>query len=305
MNHGGAKRFRDSDDTANPQAKMQAVVDTLHQHTVKSQMSPSTTKLHVRMAQAREEGLSEPLDASNRGYQLLAKIGYTGGGLGKQGRGICEPVAVNIRSDKAGLGMPAAPSMSQTQASAAAKQNERLTRQAQAHTAAVSRAYMQRKRQQQLMDALTVLEDLDSAAGGQQGAQFMWASQQQAGSQASRSGTAGSQASRSGTAYTVSTDEHPDTICGKKAAVPPSSAAVPVCTQDAAANVHGAAADADVAQVHDEVVWWRALDANMQLSAAVAYMRHAYLYCFWCGSRFASEAALAAQCPGDTEQAHE
>ena len=45
----------------------------------------------------RQRGLETPIDASNRGYQMLRKMGYDGGGLGKDGAGMVEPLATEAR----------------------------------------------------------------------------------------------------------------------------------------------------------------------------------------------------------------
>ena len=64
------------------------------------------TKSHVQLQQEKlKEGLETPLDASNKGFALLAKMGYKPGtSLGKQGDGIKEPVGISLKSDRIGLG---------------------------------------------------------------------------------------------------------------------------------------------------------------------------------------------------------
>ncbi|KNC85921.1 hypothetical protein SARC_01913 [Sphaeroforma arctica JP610] len=53
----------------------------------------------------REEGMSKPLDATNKGFHMLSKMGYKpGDGLGKVG-GRVEPVGIEIMKPKSGLGM--------------------------------------------------------------------------------------------------------------------------------------------------------------------------------------------------------
>lgn len=44
------------------------------------------------------------LGTSNKGHAMLAKMGWKGGGLGKEGGGRDEPVLVEQRADRAGLG---------------------------------------------------------------------------------------------------------------------------------------------------------------------------------------------------------
>jgi len=60
-------------------------------------------------ADVREEGLATPLDNSNKGFAMMAKMGYKPGtSLGKDNTGISEPVGVVVKVGKAGLGREAA-----------------------------------------------------------------------------------------------------------------------------------------------------------------------------------------------------
>ncbi len=58
----------------------------------------------------RKEGLETSLDASNRGFALLAKMGYKAGeSLGKdKTSGRTEPIPISLKNDRGGLGREAA-----------------------------------------------------------------------------------------------------------------------------------------------------------------------------------------------------
>ena len=51
------------------------------------------------------EGLAQPLQAGNKGFQMLLKMGFKEGqGLGEEGKGKKEPVGVEIKEGRRGLG---------------------------------------------------------------------------------------------------------------------------------------------------------------------------------------------------------
>lgn len=53
----------------------------------------------------RTEGLNNPIPADNKGFQMLAKMGYRAGtGLGKSSEGIKEPIGIALKSNKGGVG---------------------------------------------------------------------------------------------------------------------------------------------------------------------------------------------------------
>lgn len=57
------------------------------------------------MSMTREVGLSVPIGSDNKGYHLLTKFGYSEGGLGKDGTGISEPIAVTHRPPTVTVGI--------------------------------------------------------------------------------------------------------------------------------------------------------------------------------------------------------
>lgn len=65
----------------------------------------ATTVDNARLQQT----LSQPLSTDNKGFQLMAKMGYKSGtGLGKQADARIEPIGICIKSDRGGLGREAA-----------------------------------------------------------------------------------------------------------------------------------------------------------------------------------------------------
>lgn len=56
--------------------------------------------------ESREAALQSSIGSQNKGFALLQKMGYKAGqGLGKEGAGRVEPVPLNIKTDRGGIGM--------------------------------------------------------------------------------------------------------------------------------------------------------------------------------------------------------
>lgn len=57
----------------------------------------------------RDEGLSSAISTQNKGFAMLAKMGYKEGqAIGKSSKGILEPIGIDIKTDRGGLGRDAA-----------------------------------------------------------------------------------------------------------------------------------------------------------------------------------------------------
>lgn len=60
-------------------------------------------------AERRDEGLSAAIPSNNKGFAMLAKMGYKqGDAIGRTNQGIVEPIGIQIKSDRGGLGRDAA-----------------------------------------------------------------------------------------------------------------------------------------------------------------------------------------------------
>lgn len=57
----------------------------------------------------REEGLSAAISSDNKGFAMLAKMGYKqGDAIGRSSSGIVEPISIQVKTNRAGLGREAA-----------------------------------------------------------------------------------------------------------------------------------------------------------------------------------------------------
>ncbi len=65
--------------------------------------------IKVLEAERRQEGLSNAITSQNKGFAMLAKMGYKEGeAIGKSSKGILEPIGIDIKTDRGGLGRDAA-----------------------------------------------------------------------------------------------------------------------------------------------------------------------------------------------------
>lgn len=65
----------------------------------------SKKQLAADAAATREAGLDTALDASNKGFQMMRKLGFKGGALGRDGdAGASEPIRVRVREGRSGIG---------------------------------------------------------------------------------------------------------------------------------------------------------------------------------------------------------
>ena len=86
------------------------VQDRAPASTPKKTFHPVRTRQHLSslMEESRVLHSSIPLQQSNKGFQLLSKLGYQGGGLGKSSRGTTEPINViadHVKNDASGIGV--------------------------------------------------------------------------------------------------------------------------------------------------------------------------------------------------------
>lgn len=60
-------------------------------------------------AERREEGLNTAISSNNKGFEMLTKMGYKPGeSLGRSSSGIVEPITIQLKTDRGGLGRAAA-----------------------------------------------------------------------------------------------------------------------------------------------------------------------------------------------------
>jgi len=54
---------------------------------------------------ARAAALATSIDSDNKGFRMMAKMGFKGGALGKEGEGRVDPVSLAMKEDRSGIGL--------------------------------------------------------------------------------------------------------------------------------------------------------------------------------------------------------
>ncbi|XP_018394246.1 PREDICTED: G patch domain-containing protein 11 [Cyphomyrmex costatus] len=71
----------------------------------KAEIQSRNKPIRVVEAEKREEGLSSAITSTNKGFEMLMKMGYKPGqGIGKTQSGMTEPISVEVKEDRHGLG---------------------------------------------------------------------------------------------------------------------------------------------------------------------------------------------------------
>ena len=54
-----------------------------------------------------------------------------------------------------------------------------------------------------------------------------------------------------------------------------------------------------------EAIQFLRFNVQDRLTLVLEYLRNRYAYCFWCGTKYASQEEMASECPGETEEEHD
>ncbi|XP_012521549.1 G patch domain-containing protein 11 [Monomorium pharaonis] len=72
---------------------------------IESRMREQSKSIRTVEVEKREQGLSSAITSANKGFEMLMKMGYKPGqGIGKTQSGMTEPIPVEVKVDRQGLG---------------------------------------------------------------------------------------------------------------------------------------------------------------------------------------------------------
>ncbi|CAM9483379.1 unnamed protein product [Scytosiphon promiscuus] len=262
------------------------------------------------MDDRREEGLQQKIGEENAGFKLLMKLGYKGGGLGKDGAGTTKPLMPELKQGRAGLGKE----------SEAKRKKEEQKERAQKKASRDAQQEVQRRQhfrlskavqfslarlQQDLRRAQRLVESLDEPAG--RARSIMWPEEKESlDEEASLSGNGGSSADfRDGGRGSGGNNDGPSTLAiqAEEAAVGDKGGSS--LSAEQGGDDGGGVGDEGMGESGGLREEWDVMTADEKLSACLAYLRASYSYCMYCACQYNGSRDLQDSCPGPSRDDHD
>ncbi|KAF2164496.1 hypothetical protein M409DRAFT_67980 [Zasmidium cellare ATCC 36951] len=248
----------------------------------------------------REKALATAIDSSNKGAKMMSKMGYEGGALGKTEGARTQPIQLQMKEDRGGLGMENDKKRKIREAAEAANVNEKRVKLTLEEYRERNRLEREEKKQEaQLWTAMRTLETFetedepDAVKGQADGTakkskttplhsiNVLWRSVVK-----ERLGKDHKRRMNSKLAQSLSRrTDYNDVDCDE---------------DDKVAS--GAEVEEDLDEEDAELDEFQALPVGERLQKVVAYLREHYFYCFWCMIRYPTKEM--GDCPGLSEDEH-
>ncbi|TPX35309.1 hypothetical protein SmJEL517_g02314 [Synchytrium microbalum] len=240
--------------------------------------------LRVREQEARNQGLNKTIDESNKGFQMLAKLGYTKGmSLGVADSLLqparTDPIPIVLKNDRLGIGAPTAkrPASSLEDADNEEGDNQKTQSKTRDEFRTLkNQEFINRHISSLVKRARLSCEQLDAKLGKLRNK--FWVKEK------------------------VKNDDidgrNPqefDSIGGVKEVYSRVAYEPDVATSD----------DDEPEEVEGVDEDFDGLEPSQQLEQIIEYLRATHFYCIFCGDVFANQDDLAQNCPGPSEAEHE
>lgn len=249
-------------------------------------------------AEEREAALKQTIDDSNKGFKMLAKLGYTPGtGLGKAKSGVPEPISVTIKEDRGGIGKESDKKRKLQDAIESA--NKKVRESEGDYRERVRLEHIEKRLEGQLYAAQKLAEgfdigaDLAVAEDGKapvirplKGKNSLWRGIARDRILRDRERRRKHDMLQSGPRLGTFVD--PDEDADDKLALGKSGSEIP---------------EEELEEEDSELEEFVALPVADRLDKVVTYLRDQYNYCFWCKYRYPDNAMDG--CPGLTEEDHD
>ncbi|XP_041351990.1 G patch domain-containing protein 11-like [Gigantopelta aegis] len=235
--------------------------------------------VRVLEKEKREDGLRKSLTSSNKGFAMLQKMGYKPGmAIGKTGSGRMEPVPIEVKFGRGGLGKEADLKRKQTNRimMATVRRDKRQKFEVEQHDQFIQRrreVQVDRRTENDLCKSQKVCEQLDSQKDIERPLEnFFWPKELLPTTKKPCTTELNEDTSElRSTAWESDDDDNDD--------------------------------DDDVNEEADDES--SHLSSLEKLQLLTSYLRRSHKYCLWCGTNFTDDADMEANCPGDTAEAHD
>jgi len=261
-----------------------------------------TKKEHeADMEAQRKAALTTALDPSNKGARMLAKLGYKGGALGKAEHARMQPIAVEMREDRSGIGRESDKKRKLREQMDEFHNREKRTKMTEDGFRERNMREREEKRQTGIMwGAMRVVESFDTEAAEEKKHEEAAAAK---GSASPDHANPARKPARVNVLWRTLANERADRSKKQKPAhlLPDSDDS----DEDADDRI---ALGSEIEVIDDEdedmeLEEFMALPVAERVSRIVGYLRDTYHYCFWCKFRYPD--ADMEGCPGITEEEHD
>ncbi|CAM9874629.1 unnamed protein product [Ectocarpus fasciculatus] len=264
------------------------------------------------MEDRREEGLQQKIGEENAGFKLLMKLGYKGGGLGKDGEGTTKPLMPELKQGRAGLGKESESKRRKEEQKERAK--KKASRDAQQEVQRrehfrMSKAaqFVDRRLQQDLSRARRLVESLDETSGRTR--TIMWPDEEKESLDEDPygGGGGGSYFSDEGRRGGIDTDAAGTTAGPSQAWEDGTASRGEAVSKAPKQEKEGANTGSEEGMGEDGGLReeWDVMTVDEKLSACLAYLRASYSYCMYCACRYEGPRDLQDSCPGPSRDDHD
>ncbi|XP_022195725.1 G patch domain-containing protein 11 [Nilaparvata lugens] len=245
-------------------------------------------KAHVVEKELREDGLSQPISEDNKGFKMLQKLGFKpGSGLGKSQEGCKEPIPINVKSDRQGLGRTQAVKELLEKKAAILKERQNKALNVTDYRAVLAQEAAQKRAEIDFRKAQKVCQQLDTENGFEPFEYWYWP-------------------------VSKSNDNEEEFIDEDTDAHIESKQTISVCNEDAreGGGVGGGDGIEGEEETYDEDEDVEEEDnednytIGEKLEMLTGYLRQTHYYCIWCGTRYEDEQDMDGECPGPTYDEH-
>ncbi|XP_071445339.1 G patch domain-containing protein 11 [Hetaerina americana] len=247
----------------------------------------------------REEGLREAISTDNKGFALLQKMGYKpGDALGKSGKGLVEPVPIEVKSGRGGLGRETA-LKEVAEAKSHAVQRWRMKRKEEAEIGTkdyrLRIAAEARKRQAEgdLRVSQKACHHLDEVNGYETPIEkWFWPEIKINVDEESSSESEEEDFDKETDEEFDENESTPPRFSNKEKNI------------DRKRHRGGCSKSSKREKIKEEKDDEDELQPEEKLEVLTEYLRKTYFFCTWCGTKFEGKEDLETHCPGNTRDDH-